>query len=1055
MARFAAAFSMDYQSRGAAARAISETARIERRMVQSNQRMGRAAGVASQSFGRLGGSAGGAFATIAGGAGPIGITTTALVGLGIASTNAFIKNNRSIREANSLFKGFNADTRAEITQTSRTLGVDYHRSIQDVVGAYTVAGGAGLKFANSQEFVAKSTRFATANFAEIQPASQFAIQSLNAFNLETKDLDKALNSLTIAFDEGIYENFEDFAQILDKVGVPAKQLGVTLEETTAAISIMTQAGFTAPTASTALARLFTELDRPMGRIAKRFEELSGTTFRKFLEAGNSLTDGITLMADAALKGDQSFNEFFGGPVRVRATRALGTLADRVEDVNELVGDMNSGIDTIGPRVEEALGGAQGGFSLLKAEIGETADQIGGKAADGISLLFGFNALEEKMKRMQREKLLGEDGPFSKLADEIEEAKSELELLKGVLDSITLPGGGDASTVWGALLGPLLSRGAEEGWRAEERGNIGRVLEGALGRVTGAGAYGAASQDWRRLEFLLEEELGGIDIGKGMMDAIKESLRGAVDVVVNDPDWQRLPRDMQQEILDSPVSEMPDAFREGLASVLEDEKRIEEEKVLIRNRAQRYGLSLAGAFVRYLVPDVEKSGAGAVSPYGFGGSLRATPSIGNLEALGGYDTAKVVERMARGPGGIWYDRPTATKTKTGAKKADPIADFFESSAEQAVAYANLNRLLPEYKERLCEMDSETERLVTQAAELGLGWDMLDLTTQQLILDLDAAGDAAAAEAEAKKIAEKAVEANARAEAEVVKRLAAETKRLEEAEKAAAKAARDKAAADDAAKVAVDAFAASLGGALALLGGPGVEIDPVTGLAVSSPTAPNQGRIDALKTGQQQFAAEVDKIFEDVLTGAISRDDALKHIQQMEGFGHIRNLGQFGRETDAQYRQFNTQIAAEEGKAERSLRLQAQFAATQERYAEEDHAFALAQTNLPSLPGLAANATAEEKAAHEARRIAAGNQNIALLRGRRTTLEGRLEFARTTATKEDDRRLELAIANIGNQIQKAIEDNKAEVQINDDSPFTVDGILSGIDAVRLGRGVGRCS
>ena len=321
----------------------------------------------------------GAFSRVlgpAGVAGAAGLAGAAIVGLGVTTGKVFVQNDRIIREANSLFTGFSENTRNQIRDTGRTLAVDLHTSIVDVTAAYRVAGGAGLGFADTQKFVNETLRFATANFTAVEPAAQIAIQAVNAFQLEMSDLAKVTNTLTIAYDEGVFKSSTEFSGTLDKVAVPAQQLGLRLEEVSAAMSIMTQAGFTGARASTSLARLLTELDRVGGRVSERFKEVAGVSFRDFIRQGNTLTDGIDLMAQAAQKGDQTFNEFFGGTVRVRATRALGTLANRTTDVNALIRQMDSGVDALGPKIEENLGGAQGAFKELGSRVGVAADEIG-------------------------------------------------------------------------------------------------------------------------------------------------------------------------------------------------------------------------------------------------------------------------------------------------------------------------------------------------------------------------------------------------------------------------------------------------------------------------------------------------------------------------------------------------------------------------------------------------------------------------------------------------------------------------------------------------------
>lgn len=250
--------------------------------------------------------------------------------------------------------------------------------------------------------------------------------------------------------------------------------------------------------------------------------------------------------------------------------------------------------------------------------------------------------------------------------------------------------------------------------------------------------------------------------------------------------------------------------------------------------------------------------------------------------------------------------------------------------------------------------------------------------------------------------------------------------EQAKKDAAKtkkAADDKAAADKAAALAAAELerasraAASMLGSLAGVSA-GFEFDPVTGAVTG-----RQSAADAAIAGTE---GTINEFLSRYGVGASGGRRALGNLS-VGGDGRITS-GPFAGLTVSEATALVDEV--EEAYSVRSFQIgerdeQNRIAAGTAGYAAEDHAFALADIG-----------------------------GTADLQARQAQLQQRLEFARTTASKEDDRAIELALARLGDRIARELAANRPEIKLNDEDLPNVGDILDGIDALRLGRGVGRC-
>lgn len=438
----------------------------------------------------------------------------------------------------------------------------------------------------------------------------------------------------------------------------------------------------------------------------------------------------------------------------------------------------------------------------------------------------------------------------------------------------------------------------------------------------------------------------------------------------------------------------DAYRDTLPVVEETTDAIDATTDALdeaRTAAQRFGED----FVIAMEDAVDAASAGSQV---FALSLDALnpatySSVAMQNAIGAFRN-RVARQGLTNTSNI--DTGTDSGTTKPPKTTKPPLTPFEAALaglSSDVTSASLSaQFLPSFVAHLGEMDNKTRSVVERLAEAGVSLADLDESQLQYIEDLDEAGDAA-------------------------RKAAKDEKKAAEDKAAADKLAAEAAAALEQAARAASSMLASLAGVSA-----GYVIDPATGKVTG-----RQSSADAAIAGT---TGTINDFLTRFGVGASGGRRALGALGGLSSDTRITS-GPFAGLTVGAARALVDEV--EEAYAVREFQIGERdeanrIAAGTAGYGDEDHAFALASV---------------------------GGASIEALESRRAQLQKRLEFARTTATKEDDRRIELAIANIGNQIEQAIKKNRSKITVNDEELIDVEGILDGIDALRLGRGTGRCS
>lgn len=155
----------------------------------------------------------------------------------------------------------------------RTLSDEFARPAVDVAaGAYETVSNQIAKGADATVFLEKALRFSQATVSTTAEAVDLLSSAINAYQLNASDADRVSAVLFKTIDLGRVRASE-MASTFGRVAVPASQLGISLEETSAAIATLTINGVKASESFSQLNTLFVALLKPSDAMKKFFQEI--------------------------------------------------------------------------------------------------------------------------------------------------------------------------------------------------------------------------------------------------------------------------------------------------------------------------------------------------------------------------------------------------------------------------------------------------------------------------------------------------------------------------------------------------------------------------------------------------------------------------------------------------------------------------------------------------------------------------------------------------------------------------------------------------------------
>ncbi|MEB8101058.1 phage tail tape measure protein [Staphylococcus xylosus] len=200
----------------------------------------------------------------------VGVTTPITLGLGAA-----IKKSADFEQQMSRVGAVSQASGSDLKVMSAQavdLGAKTSKSASEVAEGMNELAQLGFSAKQVMSAMPGVISAAEASGADMATTAQVMASSMNAFNIKAKDSGHVADMLATAANDSAAD-IEYMGEALKYAGTPAHSLGVTMEDTSAAIEVMSNSGLKGEQAGTVLRASFIRLAKPTGEAAKKMKEM--------------------------------------------------------------------------------------------------------------------------------------------------------------------------------------------------------------------------------------------------------------------------------------------------------------------------------------------------------------------------------------------------------------------------------------------------------------------------------------------------------------------------------------------------------------------------------------------------------------------------------------------------------------------------------------------------------------------------------------------------------------------------------------------------------------
>lgn len=324
---------------------------------------------------------------------------------------------------------------SDLAQSIREVGANSRYTTEELTKTTTVLAQAGYSAEEISKLLGSVNRLAAATGTDLRTSVDLLTSSMSLWNAQSSDAERMLNSLTVAVNDSKAE-INSIQKGMQYAGAAASQMGMSFEETVAAMSAVTNAGLkTRSIMGTGLRALLTELSDPAKKLERELKRV-GLTVSDVNVRVQGFSNVMRNLAEAGFGAENAFR----GMDRQAASFYLASKS-QLDLYENLLVSMN--------RRGEAEKAEQTRMDTTIAQLNRFKNiwfQIGADVGGPINFAFkkvmvGVNDLSEGISKLTGAIANGLSSAFEKLDSKLEKSKNKLESLKQTSSSF-------ADDMWG-------------------------------------------------------------------------------------------------------------------------------------------------------------------------------------------------------------------------------------------------------------------------------------------------------------------------------------------------------------------------------------------------------------------------------------------------------------------------------------------------------------------------------------------------------------------------------------------------------------------------------
>lgn len=301
----------------------------------------------------------------------VAATVAALGGLSVAAVKIGSDFEAQMSRVNAI-SGATQDEFAQLTELAKELGAETAFSASEAAAGMENLASAGFDANQIMSAMPGLLDLAAVSGGDVAAASEVAASALNAFGLEADQAGHVANVFAAAAAATNAETL-DMGDAMKYVAPVAKAMGLSLEQTAAAIGIMSDAGVKGSQAGTALRGALSRLARPTDAMTDKMDKL-GLSF--YDAEGNmiSLDEQVLMLKEkfADLTQEEQNNALVTLYGQEALSGMLALIEAGPEKLNELTESFENSAGAAEEMAEKMLDNLQGDIEAL----GGSAETLG-------------------------------------------------------------------------------------------------------------------------------------------------------------------------------------------------------------------------------------------------------------------------------------------------------------------------------------------------------------------------------------------------------------------------------------------------------------------------------------------------------------------------------------------------------------------------------------------------------------------------------------------------------------------------------------------------------
>jgi len=254
-------------------------------------------------------------------------------GFGIAAVKSGMQFESSMSEVKTLIPQMDDGTFEKLSKDLRNVSKDFGNATSDSVPALYQALSAGVPADNVIQFMETASKAAAGGVTNLETAVNGITTVVNSYGKEQMDAATASNIMFSAVKDG-KTTFEELSSSLATVLPTASSLGVSFEEVSASVALMTSQGAATATATAGLRQMLVEATKGGTSLDKAIKSLTGKSMAALIKDGETAS-GVMQQVRESMP-DQEFRDLFGSVEASGA--ALMLTGDKFEQFEGMLGN---------------------------------------------------------------------------------------------------------------------------------------------------------------------------------------------------------------------------------------------------------------------------------------------------------------------------------------------------------------------------------------------------------------------------------------------------------------------------------------------------------------------------------------------------------------------------------------------------------------------------------------------------------------------------------------------------------------------------------------------